>query len=500
MGINDFSVVGLSDYLNVGEDNILSKALEAGTALGSASSSAAGYGDGGPLKLESLESLLKNITYKRNDLSFWRTLAMKGCVAPAYNTVEEFNRVVNYGTLDRGVALTEGELPQTDNTTYERVSSQVKFYGKTGIVTHPLTLVRTQAAVGDVVATEAEHISTELLRSVNRDLYFGNSGVVTQEFDGIFRSISASDSSHVDTLANVQTINLAGEALKDTDVEDGAERIVNNHGLADTLLAPPGVMTQYADAYLESKRVVFGNTGGISHGSSVPQAGFGAGVTIPGQQTQFGPVSFIYDRFMRQTDPLAQDADSTSDNAPGRPGGGTAAVATDSGTAFIVAGRGAYKYGVVARNRFGRSAMRAFNGTQTVAANQSVNLSFTDSTTTGANRTIVFDIYRSLVGQTGATAQLHYIFSVTPAQRTAGFDGAAQNQVRDRGRIISGTENALLLQFNKEVLCWKQLAPLMKMNLSVIAPTIRFMILMYGTLQVYAPAKIVRYVNVKATR
>ena len=214
MSINDLRVIGLSDYLNVGENNILNKALEAGSALGSASSSATGYGDGGPLKVESLESLLKNITYKRNDLSLWRTLAMKGCVAPAYNTVEEFNRVVNYGTLDRGVALTEGELPQTDNTNYERVASQVKYYGKTGVVTHALSLVKTQAAVGDVVAKEAEHISTELLRSVNRDLYFGNSGVVPQEFDGIFRSISANDTSHVQTLANVQTIDLAGRSVK----------------------------------------------------------------------------------------------------------------------------------------------------------------------------------------------------------------------------------------------------------------------------------------------
>ena len=41
-------------------------------------------------------------------------------------------------------------------------------------------------------------------------------------------------------------------------MEDGAERIVNNHGLADTLFAPPGVFTQYADQFLESKRVVFG--------------------------------------------------------------------------------------------------------------------------------------------------------------------------------------------------------------------------------------------------
>jgi hypothetical protein len=49
---------------------------------------------------------------------------------------------------------------------------------------------------------------------------------------------------------------------------------------------------------------------------------------------------------------------------------------------------------------------------------------------------------------------------------------------------------------DNEVLAFKQLAPLMKMDLAVIGPAIRWMILLYGTLVMYAPRKWVRIINV----
>ena len=41
-----------------------------------------------------------------------------------------------------------------------------------------------------------------------------------------------------------------------------------------------------------------------------------------------------------------------------------------------------------------------------------------------------------------------------------------------------------------------QLAPLMKMDLAILSPAYRFMVLLYGTPFLYAPKKLVRLINI----
>ena len=59
-------------------------------------------------------------------------------------------------------------------------------------------------------------------------------------------------------------------------------------------------------------------------------------------------------------------------------------------------------------------------------------------------------------------------------------------------------DQALLMQFDNEVIEFAQLAPLMKMDLAMLSPAYRFMILLYGTPLLYAPKKIVRFINIGA--
>ena len=82
------------------------------------------------------------------------------------------------------------------------------------------------------------------------------------------------------------------------------------------------------------------------------------------------------------------------------------------------------------------------------------------------------------------------------AQLTTGYDGGAAGAVRDRNRFLPGTNQAMLVQSDTDVYSFKQLAPLMKMDLATLAPSTRFMILMYGTPMLYAPKKMVRYINI----
>ena len=108
-----------------------------------------------------------------------------------------------------------------------------------------------------------------------------------------------------------------------------------------------------------------------------------------------------------------------------------------------------------------------------------------------------FVIYRSKKTPVSALAAtpLYPIIEISKAELTAGYDGGAAGYVRDRNRTIPGTEVAFMTEWNSEILAFKQLAPLMKMDLAVLSPSTRFMILLYGTPIMYATRKCVLLKN-----
>lgn len=58
---------------------------------------------------------------------------------------------------------------------------------------------------------------------------------------------------------------------------------------------------------------------------------------------------------------------------------------------------------------------------------------------------------------------------------------------------------AFMGQLSPEVITFKQLAPIMSMNLAQLGPVYRRMILLYGTPVLYAPRKWMRFRNIKAS-
>ena len=80
-GDSDFG--GIS---SLGDIDSLNKALAAGSDVNNPGASA---GEGFPLRVESLDSTLFNVTYTADKIKFWRMLYKD----PAYNTIEEFNRL-----------------------------------------------------------------------------------------------------------------------------------------------------------------------------------------------------------------------------------------------------------------------------------------------------------------------------------------------------------------------------------------------------------------------
>jgi hypothetical protein len=104
-------------------------------------------------------------------------------------------------------------------------------------------------------------------------------------------------------------------------------------------------------------------------------------------------------------------------------------------------------------------------------------------------------VYRSRPGVTSTTpADFSLIQKVAVTSQTA--NATMDKVVIDRNLILPFTYIAYMLQLDPTVLTFRQLAPMMKMDLSVIAPAYRFMVLLYGVPILFAPLKACRILNI----
>ena len=480
----NFDGQALFDGANVSAEELaeLSKALDAGSITGrdTANSTTA---SGAPLKVESLENTLKILTFKESDIAFWKRIPKLA----AYNTVEEFNQLASYGT-EAGVFTNEGELPREEDSLYIRRAEIVKFLGVTKIVSHPMQLVKTH--IGSIIQQEVKNGTLFLLRKADRALAYGDANIIPQEFNGLYAQHRNAFATFSEYMSSEVVIDLRGKNLREKDIENGALAIISNFGQANLLMAPPVVLSDFVKAFYEAK-FIQPNSPALTDGIM--------GQRVQKFQSQYGEIELGYDIFLNANPPRKTVDAATHTLAPANPVAVSVASPADPLSLFTTAdGAGDYFYGVASKNRFGESMVVALNtgALVTVANGDRVDLEFT--TGGGANPATGYVIYRSLKNPvtTLATTLLYPIFEVSTAQLATGWDGAAATKIGDRNRFLGGCNQALLLQSDEEVYSFKQLAPLMKMDLATLSPATRFMILMYGTPMLYAPKKLVRYVNI----
>jgi hypothetical protein len=161
-------------------------------------------------------------------------------------------------------------------------------------------------------------------------------------------------------------------------------------------------------------------------------------------------------------------------DGPAAPGAMTPSAAANANSKFAAADAGAYDYKVAAINAAGE-------GPQSAAANQAIvageQASLIIPATAGA---IAYAMYRS---PKDSLANHEFIGLVAPAAVGAGAT------FKDNNHKLPGLAQSYLLSNDAEVMRFKQLAPLMKMDLAIIATAYRWMQLLYGTPIVYAPRK-----------
>jgi len=443
----------------------LSKALEAGYTVG-----LSGRTGGSALRVESLEGSLKVITFKMGNLKMWSKIPK----TPAYSTVEEYNELSSYGN-DQGAFLPEGEAPEENDSEYTRKANLVKYLGTTRKVTHPMSLVK--VAHGDVIANENKNGILWLLKQANNSLYFGNSklklnGAESEEFDGLQQLI-----------APETTIDLKGGILTESVMNAAADLIVQNYGTPTDLFASTNSIANFVNTLYPRER--FGPMSG-------PTADGKVGQRIKGFDSQSGFLEFQGDVFIRKTPTAPSTAKGIASKLPTAVTVATAAMAGTGGEFAKSLGASAsmtVAYKVTAGNRYGETAASAATGNVTVAladAEKYVPLTITNADP----QTIApdwFGIYRSDNG-----GQFMLIAKIATSSATAG----GTTTFNDKNIIMPGTEEAFLGEMSQDVYEFRQLAPLMKMDLAILGPAYRWMILLYGTPVLYAKRKWVRFTNI----
>ena len=460
----------------------LNKALEAGSGYSGAPTALTG---GGALQVESLDRSLKSVTYEMKNLKMWPIMPKD----QAFNTIEEYNRQNAYGDQGKGF-IAEGDLPRSEDSSYSRHIQRVRFIGVTRELTHVYTLVRN--AHGDAIAREIKSGTMRILEIAERNLYDGrgqysNAGL----FDGSDSAILDSDLSwegldkqiragDADASAKAQAFNGYGAdesvirdqrgAILDEDaLEDGARIVYENFGMPNHLSLDTKSHSDLAKQFYPKERI---NNMGVMNGR--------AGFVLQEFVSSAGAFSLNSNVFIRPK----RQAKLAVNGAPAAPGALTpsANAPTVADSKFAAADAGDYTYVASAINKEGEGSPSAVSASATVAAGGSISILI--PATVGA---FAYAVYRSAES---AVLGHEFIGFVAPAV----VGGAAT--MEDLNQKLPGLSQAYLCSMDSEVMRFKQLAPLMKLDLAIIATAYRWAQLLYGTPVVFTPRKCLIFENI----
>lgn len=463
---------GMSTYEQVAE---LNKALLAGYDIPATSLGISGSA----LRVESLEASLKVITFQMQHIKFWQKIPK----LPAYSTVEEYNQLTAYGS-EGGAFTPEGELGEYDDASYSRVPSFVKYLQTVRRVTHQMTLIRT--AHGDVVGNEIKNGIMWLLGKLEHYLYNGDSSLRYQwpakegyEFSGLKKLVDTS-----------MLIDAQGDPLSEDILETGSNMVVENYGLPTDILIGTKPLGDLAKIMFPKERIV------------VPFKEGQIGVPLNTFASQAGILTFNPDVFLRKKYVVS----ATLATSPKAPAALTSVAFTKTGASGGAwnktnNGLGTYYYAVTMGNRYGESAPIVSNQATVTTALDKVELTIRNNASVGEYLPEYMNIYRTVAG--GAITGPFYLIHQTAVLK----QGNSQYQTDDGNigvfpdwddlnQICANTHFVYLGELTPQVIMFKQLAPMMKMDLAVIDPSIRWAQLLYGVLQLFAPKKFVVIKNV----
>jgi hypothetical protein len=417
-------------------------------------------GQGFPLRVESLEGQMKNLSYSMEEIKLFRMIGK----VPATNTVEEFNRLLAYDTQGQdgyatGGFMGEGDLPDEEDSTYERATVLMKFLGQTRRVTHVADTIK--SANGDVIAQQTSDGTMSLLRILEQALFYGDADLVPVQFDGLLKLIT--------TNAPANVIDLRGAAPTEDVINDALEQIRRNNGLATDLYFGTGPFADLVKQVQDRTRFQPG-TGAETIGNQVKFF-----------QGQHGKIAFHDHMFLAVNGTARTGGVGKAERRPLEPTISVQPAANADATALLPTGT--YIYRVAAGNRYGISTPVT---TSSVTPSGSENVTFTIA---NQGRATYYDIYRTEAGAAASTARLMTRVKVTGATQV----------FTDRNFDMPGKSHGFLLQQNDHSMRWAQLLGMTRVPLATVDTSIRWAQVTYGALKLYAPGKNIVFKNVGRT-
>jgi hypothetical protein len=288
---------------------------------------------GSGLKYESLDSTVKYLAGELEQMKLYRDLPK----LKIYNTIHEFNQQSKF-SQGRSAGLVEGEVPYENNSEYIRRNANTKYIGELRRVTDVMLQVQTIQGTGEnLVRQQVEDGVKAITERLNYITAKGNSNVVPTEFDGfgqlhynsVLGSISPTPALYYDTKINKSLIDLRGDFLAESDLQDSATSLVQNgkgSGRNMKLYAPSTVFTGMVNNLSNTK---FVNIGLIQS-----QTGL-LGQAPKGMLTVEGTIDFVSDIFLAKNPARYTTDPATAQNAPIAPTTPVLTItASDTGTKF----------------------------------------------------------------------------------------------------------------------------------------------------------------------
>lgn len=447
----------------------LKKAIDTGDYAYGTSAPGALTG-GAAMQVESLDATLKVVSFSMKNIKLWNDIYKD----KANSTVEQYNLQQSFGE-ETSPFMADGGLPNAHDSNYSREFEKVKYMGTLREVTHPATLV--QQAHGPAIAREIQSGTKYLVGQMERFLFTADSARDAQQFDGLEKQIrgKGANAEYKGVAAGFGDDESVIIDCRDADVdedilEDAANRIATNWGVP-------------TDLYIDNKShsnltKTFFPKGRIAQGASAVQADGRAGFVLKTFDSAAGTFNLKSDIFLRPR----QKAVTGTGNAPGSV---TSEDSTEAaGSLWVTADQADYVYGVSAVYSKSGESPAAYATAYTKANNNNVDIDWVAPTPPAGETVLYYNVFRSVKDGANTTAEL-----------IAQVSGAVT--WRDKNEDLPGRAKAFLLQNDSETICFKQLAPMLKMDLARVAASYRFMLLLYGTPVVFAPRKNVILKNIK---
>jgi hypothetical protein len=343
-------------------------------------------------------------------------------------------------------------------------------------------------AHGDVIALENQNGILWLLERIEDSLFHGDATLAadgeSEQWSGLDKLIDADS-----------FLDLEGQPMQEADVEEAANQIVENYGYPTDIFLGTRVASDLVKTMYPKERISL----------PAPQNGQ-VGLSVTSVMTQAGVMELNPNVFLKRSPTPPSVA--THANAPLPPTAAVSAAvngATTNGdfNKGAAAGTNYYSWVVTYSNRFGESAPCpvmangvAISQAQKDAFNR-FDLSVTNPNPIGTYLPEWVNVYRTEAKATNAQVtdltKYSLVRKLAISSQTA---GAALTTIQDVNFQLPFTETAYMGEMSPSVLTFRQLLPMMRLDLAVLAPAYRWMILLYGTPLMFAPKRWLRMINI----